>query len=98
VLPHDVPSPSPCHPMSEKQPLPKEPGVGAFFRAHRSIVVNISHEEDNQMNDKLLTMVEREVLSWAGVTSEPGRFGAPESDHTGILQPAGNITTIKGGN
>jgi hypothetical protein len=34
------------------------------------------------MNDQLLTMVEREVLSWPGVTSEPGRFGAPESDHT----------------
>jgi Family of unknown function (DUF5519) len=29
------------------------------------------------MNDKLLlTMVEREVLKWPGVTSEPGRFGA----------------------
>jgi hypothetical protein len=29
------------------------------------------------MNDEpLLTMVEREVLKWPGVTSEPGRFGA----------------------
>ena len=29
------------------------------------------------MNDELLlTMVEREVLRWPGVTSEPGRFGA----------------------
>ena len=29
------------------------------------------------MNDQLLlTMVEREVLSWPGVTSESGRFGA----------------------
>jgi hypothetical protein len=29
------------------------------------------------MNDELLmTMVEREVLGWPGVTSEPGRFGA----------------------
>ena len=28
------------------------------------------------MNDELLTRVEREVLSWPGVTSEPGRFGA----------------------
>jgi hypothetical protein len=29
------------------------------------------------MNDeRLLTTVEREVLSWPGVTSEPGRFGA----------------------
>jgi hypothetical protein len=29
------------------------------------------------MNDQLLlTMVEREVLSWPSVTSEPGRFGA----------------------
>ena len=29
------------------------------------------------MNDQpLLTMVEREVLGWPGVTSEPGRFGA----------------------
>jgi Family of unknown function (DUF5519) len=29
------------------------------------------------MNDELLlTMVEREVLSWPGVTSVPGRFGA----------------------
>src|SRR5918912_938141 len=29
------------------------------------------------MNDQpLLTMVEREVLSWPGVSSEPGRFGA----------------------
>ena len=28
------------------------------------------------MNDELLlTMVEREVLRWPGVTSEPGRFG-----------------------
>jgi len=28
------------------------------------------------MNDELLTMVEREVLGWPGVTSESGRFGA----------------------
>jgi Family of unknown function (DUF5519) len=29
------------------------------------------------MNDELLlTMVEREVQSWPGVTSKPGRFGA----------------------
>ena len=29
------------------------------------------------MNEQLLlTMVEREVLSWPGVNSEPGRFGA----------------------
>jgi hypothetical protein len=29
------------------------------------------------MNDELLlTMVEREVLGWPGVASEPGRFGA----------------------
>jgi hypothetical protein len=29
------------------------------------------------MNDQpLMAMVEREVLSWPGVTSEPGRFGA----------------------
>ena len=28
------------------------------------------------MNDELLTMVEREVLGWPGVTSEPGGFGA----------------------
>ena len=28
------------------------------------------------MSDELLTMVEREVLRWPGVTSEPGRFGA----------------------
>ena len=27
-------------------------------------------------HELLLTMVEREVLSWPGVTSEPGRFGA----------------------
>jgi hypothetical protein len=27
-------------------------------------------------DERLLTMVEREVLSWPGVTSEPGRFGA----------------------
>jgi hypothetical protein len=34
------------------------------------------------MNDQLLVIVEPEVLSWPGVTSEPNRFGAPESDHT----------------
>jgi hypothetical protein len=28
------------------------------------------------MNDELLTMVEREVLGWPGVSSETGRFGA----------------------
>jgi hypothetical protein len=28
------------------------------------------------MNDELLTMFEREVLGWPGVTSEPGGFGA----------------------
>jgi hypothetical protein len=50
------------------------------------------------MNDELLTMVEREVLGWPGVTSEPGRFGARESDYAGILQPAGKTTTIKGRN
>jgi Family of unknown function (DUF5519) len=36
----------------------------------------LSYEEEPKMNDELLTMVEREVLGWAGVTSEPGRFGA----------------------
>ena len=28
------------------------------------------------MDDELLASVEREVLHWPGVTSEPGRFGA----------------------
>jgi hypothetical protein len=39
------------------------------------------------MNEELLTMVERGVLSWPGVT-----------DHPGILQPAGETATIGGGN
>jgi hypothetical protein len=75
VLPPDAPSPSPCHPISGTQPPPRD---AALFRANRSIVVNISHEEENQMNDELLMIVEPEVLSWPGVTSEPGRFGACE--------------------
>jgi hypothetical protein len=50
------------------------------------------------MNNELLTMVEREVLGWPGVTSEPERFSARDSDHPWILQPAGETTTIKGGN
>ena len=29
------------------------------------------------MNDELLTMVERDVLSWPGVTKETGRGGGP---------------------
>jgi hypothetical protein len=28
------------------------------------------------MNDELLSLVEREILHWPGVTSEPGRFNA----------------------
>jgi hypothetical protein len=50
------------------------------------------------MNDKLLALVEREVLSWPSVTSEPDRVGARKSDHPEILQPASKTTTIKGGN
>jgi hypothetical protein len=40
------------------------------------MAATLSHKEEPKMNDELLTRVEREVLSWPGVTSEPGRFGA----------------------
>ena len=32
-------------------------------------------ERRNQMNDELLTMVEREVLGWAGVSKETAKGG-----------------------
>ncbi len=44
------------------------------------------------MNNELRAIGEREVLSW------PGRSGARDSDHPGILRPASKTTTIKGGN
>ena len=85
-------------PPSEHDTTPqKESRHERLFWTHRPIAATLSHEEDLIMNDELLTMVEREVLSWPGATSEPGRFGARDSDHTVILQPAGETTT-KGGN
>jgi Luciferase len=35
-----------------------------------------SQDRKNLMDNELLASVEREVLRWPGVTSEPGRFGA----------------------
>src|SRR5215204_1346472 len=40
------------------------------------MAATLSHEEEPETHDELLTRVEREVLTWPGVSSEPGRFGA----------------------
>jgi luciferase-like monooxygenase len=40
----------------------------------RRIAFNLSHRRKH-MNDSLLTMVERDVLSWPGVNKETGRGG-----------------------
>jgi hypothetical protein len=72
--------------------------MNGSFRTYRPIVATLSHEEENQTNNELLTIVEREVLSWLGVISEPGRSGARDPDHPGILRPASKTTIIKGGN
>jgi Family of unknown function (DUF5519) len=57
--------------------LHKEPRHGRVFSGPTGLIAaKFSHEEENQMNNELLTMVEREVLSWPGVSKETGRGGS----------------------